>query len=78
MFKKIVVILLIITPILTKAQSEIPKSLNISLGFASTYPYDDDINISGQGFIFQGEYIISPKKYFWFLIRILLDNRLFL
>lgn len=67
MFKNFILILLTVLPVITKAQSETPKSLNISFGFASTYPYDDGINISGQGFTFQGEYVISPKK--WIDIR---------
>lgn len=67
MSKKIILILLTLISTITKAQSETAKSLNISLGIASTYPYYDDVNISGRGFTFQSEYVISPKK--WIDIR---------
>lgn len=62
MFKKVITLFIIIISFQAKAQSDTKKSLNISFGFANTYPYDD-VEVHGSGISVQTEYVISPKKW---------------
>lgn len=50
-----------------KAQLIKEKSLNISIGYGISAPYDDDVDISGSGFYLQGGYVLDLAN--WIDIR---------
>nr|WP_321236870.1 hypothetical protein [uncultured Psychroserpens sp.] len=49
------------------AQPQIGKSIDISIGYGLSIPYDEDIDITGSGFYAQGEYVVGISK--WFGLR---------
>jgi len=60
----LIIILLAITQV--KAQLIKEKSIDASIGFGISAPYDD-VDIYGSGFYLQGEYVLTLTK--WFDIR---------
>lgn len=50
-----------------KAQTIKEKSINITIGYGLSAPYDEDIDVTGTGFYAQGEYIVSLAN--WLDIR---------
>lgn len=66
MKKTIILILTILASAQVKAQLIKEKSLNISIGYGISAPYDD-ADISGSGFYLQGEYVLDLAN--WIDIR---------
>ena len=66
MRKTIVVILTILASIQVKAQLIKEKSIDVSIGYGLSAPYDD-VDITGSGFYLQGEYVLTFTK--WFDLR---------
>ena len=50
-----------------EAQPRTGKSIDISIGYGLSAPYDEDIDITGSGFYMQGEYVLGISK--WFGLR---------
>jgi len=55
--KKIILILVILASSQVKAQFIKEKTLDVSIGLGYSFP-DEDIDIAGSGFYFQGEYVL--------------------
>ncbi len=66
MKKPIAIILTILATIQVKAQLIKEKSIDVSIGYGLSAPYDD-VDITGSGFYLQGEYVLTLAK--WIDIR---------
>lgn len=66
MKKHIILILVIFLSTSIKAQIIKKKSIDITIGYGLSVPYDD-VDITGSGFYSQGEYVLSVSK--WIDIR---------
>ncbi len=66
MRKTIVIILTILASAQVNAQLIKEKSIDVSIGFGMSAPYDD-INVYGSGFYLQGEYVLTLAS--WIDIR---------
>ncbi len=66
MKKTCTIILIILASTQVKAQLIKEKSIDISIGYGLSAPYDD-VDITGSGFYLQGEYVLTIAK--WIDIR---------
>lgn len=66
MRKTITIILIILASTQVKAQLIKEKSIDVSIGYGLSAPYDD-VDITGSGFYLQGEYVLGLVK--WIDIR---------
>lgn len=66
MKKTIAIILVILASTQVKAQLIKDKSIDVSIGYGSSTPYDD-VDVIGSGFYLQGEYVLTFAK--WFDVR---------
>ena len=66
MKKLILILLIILTSVQAEAQLFKQKSIDATIGFGISSPYDD-IDVAGTGLYLQGEYILEYSK--WFDLR---------
>ncbi|MGB5666100.1 MAG: hypothetical protein WBM53_04570 [Maribacter sp.] len=65
MKKTFAILLTILASTQAKAQFIKEKSIDISIGYGTSAPYDD-VEVSGSGFYLQGEYALTITKWLGF------------